>query len=214
MSFFNSIPSKDCSTPRDYQRLFKTKDIPFLGLLLSKPCSENVHETFDSLGYYSYSVEKPVDGMKNTSQISKKTLRRLFREKFFGFREALTQTGNGTCRYELRIKERPVRLPNSRMGQDLERFGKTILRPFTAQEDPLLLKLKDIPLYSWLDDSEEERVNLPFCPIDGPGISLLNASIRTPRSRWDGLCGREWGFRICGDCLGVLGSLPVYLKQS
>ncbi len=213
MSFF-SIPPRDITVPRDHKCLSKTQDTPFIGFLLSKASGGVIYESFDPLGYYSYNFEKPADGMKNTSQISKKTLRRFFREKFFGFRSALTQTGIGTCGYELRIKECPVRLPNSRMGQDLESFGKTILRPFTAQEDPLLLKLKDVPLYSWLDDSEEERVNLPFCPIDGTGISLLNASIRTPRSRWDGLCGREWGIRLCGDCLGVLGSLPVYLKQS
>lgn len=150
--------------------------------------------------------------MKSTSLISRKTVRKLFKDRFFGFRAALTQSGKGTCEYELSIENASVRLPNSRMGKVLERIGKSILHPFTAQEDLLLRNLKDVPLYSWLDDNEEERVNLPFCPIDGPGISPLKASVRTPRTQWYG-CGREWGFRICGDCLGVLGSLPVYLKQ-
>jgi len=146
MKFF-SIPPKDITVPRDHKCLSKTKDIPFIGFLLSKASDGVIYESFDPLGYYSYSFEKPADYMKTTSMISQKTMRRLFRQKFFGFRSALTRSGIGTCAYELRIEERPVRLPNSRMGEDLEGFGKTILRPFTAQEDPLLLKLKDVPLY-------------------------------------------------------------------
>jgi hypothetical protein len=166
------------------------------------------------LGYYSYSFEEHVDGMKTTSLINRKTVRRLFKERFFGFRSALTQKGLGTSGYELKIEDAPVRLPNSRMSTDLEFFGKSLLHPFTAQEDMLLHNLKDVPLYSWINNTEAERTNQHFCPIDGPDISLLKASIRTSRRNWDGLCGREWGFRICGDCLGVLGSLPAHLKHS
>ena len=149
-----------------------------------------------------------------TSLINRKTVRRLFKERFFGFRFALTQSGMGTCGYELKINDASVRLPNSQMSTDLETFGKSLLHPFTAQEDPLLRKMKDVPLYSWINDTEKENTNQLFCPIDGAGISLLKASIRTSRRNWDGLCGREWGFRICGDCLGVLGSLPAHLKHS
>jgi hypothetical protein len=185
-----------------------------LALLLSKDSGSVIHETFNPLGYYSYSIEKPVGRLKKTSLINRKTVRRLFKERFFGFRSTLTRSGIGTCGYELKIEGRPVRLPNSRMGTDLEFFGKSLLHPFTAQEDMLLHNLKDVPLYSWLGDTETDKANQLFCPIDGPGISILKASIRTSRSNWDGLCGREWGFRICGDCLGVLGSLPAHLKHS
>ena len=213
MTFFTIPPQKDSSTPRDQKNLQKTHDTPFLALLLSKDSGSVIHESFNPLGYYSYSIEKPVCGMKKTS-ISRKTVRRLFKERFLGFRSALTASGLGTSGYELKIEDGSVRLPNSFMNKDLETFGKSILRPFTAQEDTLLWNLKDIPLYSWINDTETESTNQHFCPLDGLGISILQASIRTPRSNWDGLCGREWGFRICGDCLGVLGSLPVHLKHS
>ena len=214
MPFFTIPPPKDCPSPRDQKKITKTKDIPFVALLLSQDLGNIIYESFNPSGYYSYSFEKPFGDMKTTYPINRKTVRRLFKERFFGFRSALTQKGLGTSGYELKIEDAPVRLPNSLMSTDLEFFGKSLLHPFTAQEDPLLRKLKDVPLYSWLNDSAEERVNLPFCPIDGTGISLLNASIRTSRSNWDGLCGREWGIRICGDCLGVLGSLPTHLKHS
>lgn len=216
MSFFTSIPSKECSSPRDHQQLFKTKDIPFIGFLLSKDSDSLIHETFDPfVGYYLYSFVTPSDGAKTTSFIRRNSLTRLFKESFFGFRSALTQTGIGTCGYELKIENGPVRLPNSQMGKVLENFGKSILHPFSAQEDMLLMNLKDIPLYSWLGDTwETDRSDQLFCPLDGQPRSILKASIRTPRTQWGGFCGREWGFRICGDCLGLLGSLPVYLKQS
>ena len=214
MSFFTTIPQKNTASPRDQKNLQKTHDTPFLALLLSKDSGSVIHESFNPLGYYSYSIEKPVGGLMKTSLINRKTVRRLFKERFFGFRFALTQSGMGTCGYELKINDASVRLPNSQMSTDLETFGKSLLHPFTAQEDPLLRKMKDVPLYSWINDTEKENTNQLFCPIDGAGISLLKASIRTSRRNWDGLCGREWGFTICGDCLGVLGSLPVYLKQS
>ncbi|MCX8492702.1 MAG: hypothetical protein ORN23_00545 [Chthoniobacterales bacterium] len=214
MPFFTTIPQKDTASPRDQKNLQKTHDTPFLALLLSKDSGSVIHETFNPLGYYSYSIEKPFGGMKTTYLINRKTVRRLFKERFFGFRFALTQSGLGTSGYELRIEDAPVRFPNSFMSKDLETFGKSILRPFTDQEDPLLRNLKDVPLYSWLGDTETDKATQLFCPIDGPGISILKASIRTSRSNWDGLCGREWGFRICGDCLGVLGSLPAHLKHS
>ena len=214
MSFFTTIPQKNTASPRDQKNLQKTHDTPFLALLLSKDSGSVIHESFNPLGYYSYSIEKPFGGMKTTYLINRKTVRRLFKERFLGFRSALTASGLGTSGYELKIEDAPVRFPNSFMTKDLETFGKSILRPFTAQEDTLLWNLKDIPLYSWINDTETESTNQHFCPLDGLGISILQASIRTPRSNWDGLCGREWGFRICGDCLGVLGSLPVHLKHS
>jgi len=213
MSFFTTIPQKNTASPRDHKKLQKTHDTPFLALLLSKDSGNVIHESFDPLGYYSYSFEEPVDGMKKTS-ISRKTVRRLFKERFLGFRSALTQSGLGTSEYEFKIENASVRLPNSFMSEDLENFGKSILRPFTAQDDMLLRNLKDVPLYSWINNNETESTNQLYCPIDGLGIPFFKASIRTPRINWNGLCGREWSFRICGDCLGVLGSLPAHLKHS
>ena len=204
--YFRRIPGSRCSFPKDHQSLHKTEDLLFLAALLkrSEP-AQQVIEVLDAKGVRRFLPELKVDavvfagkGIRIKSRINRSTIRKIFSEKFYGFRKALSSST--PLRNELSLGEHVVKSSNSDGNQGIWNFGSKLTHPFSKEGDPLLDDLHKVSFFTWERTSATKGIQ--YCPLDGP-VNPMEAIMRTPPKSWRLRCGRQWNFLLCSHCLGV-----------
>ena len=205
--YFRRIPGSRCSFPKDHQSLHKTEDLLFLAALLkrSEP-AQQVIEVLDAKGVRRFLPELKVDavvfagkGIRIKSRINRSTIRKIFSEKFYGFRRAISL--DTLLRNEITMGEQAVRPSNSLGSKGLWNFGSKLTHPFSKEGDPLIAELHKVRFFSWARTAILIKGTL-YCPLDGP-VKPLEAGMKTPRESWRLMCGRQWSFLLCPHCLGV-----------
>ena len=207
--YFRRIPGSRCFFPKDHQSLHKTEDLLFLAMLLkrSEP-AQQIIEVLDAKGMRQFLPELKVDavlfaakGIRIRSRINRSTIRRIFSEKFYGFRRAIS---SGTLlRNEFMLGEQVVKPSNSQGNKGLWNFGSKLTHPFSKEGDPLLAELHKIRFFSW--EMTAATKDTLYCPVDGP-VNPIEAMMKTAAESWRLRCGRQWSFLLCPHCLGVFAT--------
>jgi len=207
---FKCTPGVRCDLPRDKKTLQKSEDVLFLASLLkrSEP-NQQILCALDSKGFRHFFPESKEKGlatmsMQIKSRINRSTIRRIFAEKFYGFRRALTS--DTPLRNELALGDDVIKAVKSRGNKNLWIFASELAHPFSEKGDPLLDELHRIPLLRWkVPSCSKIPKGFFFCPLDGP-VQPLKATMKTPEESWRLRCGCKWQFSLCLSCLGVFAS--------
>lgn len=199
---FLELPGDKCKAPRDGLRPCKTEDILFLAALLQRAGNARY---FVEVGDGTI-IPEPVGGDESEpegkvqikARISRATVRRWFRERFFGFRQAIAD--DIPLPFVIEPEGKELRKPRRWEPEHPWMAGKGLKWPFERRRDPLLTDLHKIPLLSWQENRSLKNGEV-YCPLDGSVIPI-KYEWKSPPWTWEHLCGRHWRARLCPNCLG------------
>lgn len=199
---FRKLPGDDCRSPRDGLRLHKTEDILFLAALLHR--AGNARYLLQ-LADGAIIPEPPgADGLAGSEQaqvksrISRATVRRWFRDRFFVTRRLLA---NGKVPgHTIRFMGKELKSARRWKPNQPWALGKSLKWPFEKGHDTLLSELHKIPLLSWQETRPLEKGEL-YCPLDGP-LTPVKSELISPPITWEHMVGRHWRTLLCPNCLG------------
>jgi len=207
--YFKRVPGSRCLSPKDHQSLHKTEDLLFLAALLkrSEP-AQQIIEVLDAKGVRRFLPALKVDDsalsakeIRIKSRINRSTVRKIFSEKFYGFRKALSS--NTLLRNELSLGKHVVKSSQSDGSQSLWNFGSKLTHPFSKEGDPLLAELHKVR-FSFSEMTAATKDTL-YCPVDG-SVNPIVATMKTSPESWLLRCGRQWSLWLCPNCLGIFAS--------
>jgi hypothetical protein len=208
-SLFQTLPPPGATLPRDNERIAHTEDLLFVAVLLHEARgSRLIVESVDPQGNWHYYPESrtslqgiDIAQLKTKTKIAVKTIRRIFKEKFFPSRRRTASprnTGNG-----FKIGGTIIRPEPERGHRSLWKFGASLCRPFFPDSDPLLEQFDEIELFDWVGQPQLPTPEYPsYCPLDGP-VQPMSVEPARPRGERGGSLMRTWSDSVCPGCLGL-----------
>ena len=195
------LPGCDVQAPRDGKKLKETRDILFLSTLLKRSIASGCVLQCAPLSGYGGWIYHPGDrspaGYAIKQKLSTSGIRRIFRERFFGYRKALGSTIAAAMTFSLGgVVLRPA---GSRGDKAFWDFAARLSHPFSRESDTLLTALHTVRLLDFSPDNQ----GLLVCPIDGC-VRAVEAKLTSPNWTWENMVGREWRMALCPLCLGEL----------
>jgi hypothetical protein len=198
------LPDAGVNAPRDGKKIGETADILFLAMLLerSRESSEIMQcATISGTGAWILVVgEDPPEGFIVKQRLSHKGIRRIFRDKVYGFRRALGSPEAACMNFSINGVE--VRRAGGCGDKAFWQFAARLYHPFHRAGDALLDSLHSRILLQFPEASHDE---LFLCPLDGP-VNAIEGEVSSPDWTWEKMVGRSWNVALCPMCLGDLAT--------
>jgi len=196
------LPGADVHAPRDGERPSETRDILFLATLLKDSKEfQSVLQCTPISGSGSWifiAGECPPEGYVLKQRLTHKGIRRIFRERFYGFRRALSSPSAVCMNFSIGGIE--LRRSGGRGDKAFWEFAARLHHPFTRVKDSFLEELHTRPL---LEFPTIACSKLFLCPLDG-SVKAIQGKVTSPAWTWEKMVGRSWKVALCPKCLGDL----------
>jgi hypothetical protein len=188
----------------------ETVDILFLAMLLERSRESSVimqcAPESGAGGWILVVGEDSPEGFTIKQRLSHKGIRRIFREKVYGFRRALSSPQSSHMNFSINGVE--VRRAGGRGDKAFWEFATRLTHPFTREKDLLMEGLHTIRL---LDYKANPVTDYFLCPLDGP-VKAVRAKVSSPSWTWEKMVGRSWSIALCPMCLGELATTGYSLS--
>jgi hypothetical protein len=188
---FLELPAEECTAPRDGLRPCETEDVLFLAALLKRAGSARYFLVLRGGAIVPELVDvdesECSEPVQLKSRISRGTVRRWFRDRFFPFRQEVASGWFSRDGVRFMVKE----LQNTSRWKltEPQKLEKKLKWQFQKGPDLLMSHLHEIPLLSWPGPRPLMGGEV-YCPVDGP-VSPVKM-----------LCGRSSRSLLCPNCLG------------
>jgi hypothetical protein len=204
------LPDAANHAPRDGKKIGETADFLFLATLLDHSQeSQTVLQCAPKSGTGEWILiagENPPEGFLVKQRLSHKGIRRIFRDKVYGFRRALGSPEAACMNFSIGGVD--IRRAGGRGDKAFWHFASRLYHPFHQAGDNLLDSLHSRRL---LDFSETSHDDLFLCPLDGP-VNAISGKVSSPDWTWEKMVGRSWSIALCPMCLGELATTGYSLS--
>lgn len=204
------LPDEGVNAPRDGKKIGETSDILFLAMLIerSRDSSEILQcaPASGTGGWILEVGEDPPEGFIVKQRLSHKGIRRIFRDKVYGFRRALGSPEAACMNFSIGGVD--IRRAGGRGDKAFWHFASRLYHPFHRAGDNLLDSLHSRRLLGFPETSPE---SVFLCPLDGP-VNAISGKVSSPDWTWEKMVGRSWSIALCPMCLGELVTIGYSLS--
>ncbi len=206
----HQLPDAANHAPRDGKKIGETADVLFLATLLKRSSeSQTILQCAPVSGSGAWILlvgENPPEGFLVKQRLSHKGIRRIFREKYYGFRRALGSHETACMNFSIGGVE--LRRAGGLGDKAFWHFASRLHHPFHRAGDTLLDSLHS---RKFLDFPETCHDDLFLCPLDGP-VNAISGKVSSPDWTWEKMVGRSWSIALCPMCLGELATTGYSLS--